>query len=39
MGVCTSKRPDVTQRILDLFGFASYFPFVSGGDTGVEKHD
>jgi phosphoglycolate phosphatase len=39
MGVCTSKRADFAQKILELFGIEHYFSFVSGGDTGVKKRD
>ena len=37
MGVCTSKRADFAEKILQLFGLKPYFSFVSGGDVGVEK--
>jgi phosphoglycolate phosphatase len=37
MGVCTSKRRDFAQRILDMFGLRSCFRFVDGGDVGVKK--
>jgi phosphoglycolate phosphatase len=37
MGVCTSKRQDFAERILEMFGLRSHFRFVSGGDIGVEK--
>ncbi|MEZ5418875.1 MAG: HAD hydrolase-like protein [Vicinamibacterales bacterium] len=39
MGVCTSKRADVAERILALFDLRRYFDFVSGGDVGVGKDD
>lgn len=39
MGVCTSKRADVAERILDVFGLRRYFSFVSGGDVGISKDD
>lgn len=39
MGVCTSKRGDFAQKILELFEIDHYFSFVSGGDTGVKKRD
>lgn len=39
MGVCTSKRFDFAERILDMFGLRSHFSFVSGGDVGVTKRD
>lgn len=37
LGVCTSKRQDFAEKILEMFGIRSYFQFVSGGDIGVHK--
>ena len=37
MGVCTAKTAPVATRILEHFGIADYFRFVSGGDVGVSK--
>ncbi len=41
LGVCTSKRKDFAERILDLFELSNYFHFVDGGvdggDIGIEK--
>jgi phosphoglycolate phosphatase len=37
LGVCTSKRVDFAEKILELFGLRSYFGFVSGGEIGVHK--
>jgi len=37
LGVCSSKRVDFVERILDLFGLRSLFEFVSGGEIGIEK--
>jgi len=39
MGVCTSKRKDIAEKILDLFGLSSHFRFVSGGDVGIKKRE
>ena len=39
MGVCTLKRSDFAERILDLFEIRRYFAFVQGGDIGVTKRD
>ena len=39
MGVCTSKRVDFAQRILEMFGLSRHFGFVSGGDIGITKED
>lgn len=37
MAVCTSKRADFAEKILELFGLRQYFLFVDGGDIGVQK--
>ncbi|PLK47254.1 HAD hydrolase-like protein [Uliginosibacterium sp. TH139] len=37
MGLCTSKRADFAERILDLFGLRQHFYFVSGGDVDIHK--
>ena len=37
LGVCTAKRVDFAERILDLFGIRRHFAFVSGGDIGISK--
>lgn len=37
LGVCTSKRADFAERILERFGVREHFQFVSGGDVGVRK--
>ncbi|MDD5707752.1 MAG: HAD hydrolase-like protein [Kiritimatiellae bacterium] len=37
LGICTSKRRDFAQRILDLFQLRSLFRFVDGGDIGIPK--
>lgn len=37
LGVCTSKRADFAERILEHLGLRHYFAFVSGGDIGIEK--
>ena len=37
MGVCTSKRKDFAERILQMFELSDFFRFVDGGDIGVEK--
>lgn len=38
-GLCTSKRADFAERILELFGLRHHFAFVSGGDIGIAKAD
>jgi phosphoglycolate phosphatase len=37
LGVCTSKRVDFAEQILEMFGLRSLFGFVSGGEIGIEK--
>lgn len=37
LAVCTSKRTDFAERILDLFEIRQYFEFVSGGEVGLPK--
>jgi phosphoglycolate phosphatase len=37
MGVCTSKRKDFAEKILQMFGLSEFFQFVDAGDIGVEK--
>lgn len=37
MAVCTSKRVDFAEQILDLFDLRRFFRFVDGGDVGVHK--
>lgn len=37
MGVCTSKRVDFAEQILEMFGLRAYFRFVSGGEIGTQK--
>ena len=37
LGVCTSKRVDMAEKVLELFGLRSYFTFVNGGEIGTDK--
>ena len=37
LGVCTSKRADFAEKILELFGLRSHFSFVCGGEIGTQK--
>jgi phosphoglycolate phosphatase len=37
LGVCTSKRADFAEKILEMFGLRAYFTFVSGGEIGTHK--
>jgi phosphoglycolate phosphatase len=37
LGICTSKRADFAERILELFDLRHFFGFVNGGDVGIEK--
>ena len=37
LGVCTSKRVDFAERILERFEVRAFFSFVDGGDVGISK--
>jgi len=37
LGVCTSKRRDFAEKILEMFSIREYFQFVDGGDVGIHK--
>ena len=37
LGVCTSKRVDFAEKILEMFGIRSHFCFINGGEIGVHK--
>jgi|SRR5882672_3702986 len=37
LAVCTSKRRDFAERILEMFRLRSFFRFVDGGEIGVHK--
>ena len=37
LGVCTSKRQDFAEQILEMFGLRRHFEFVSGGEIGTPK--
>jgi phosphoglycolate phosphatase len=37
MGICTTKRQDFAQKILQRFDLHTHFRFVSGGDIGIHK--
>ena len=37
LAVCTSKRVDFAEIILDLFNISHLFKVVSGGDVGISK--
>jgi phosphoglycolate phosphatase len=37
LGLCTSKRVDFAEKILEMFGLRPLFGFVSGGEIGTEK--
>jgi len=37
LAVCTSKRKDFAERILEMFGLRHHFSFISGGEIGLEK--
>ena len=37
LGVCTSKRVDMAEKVLELFGLRSFFSFVNGAEIGTHK--
>jgi phosphoglycolate phosphatase len=37
LGLCTSKRSEFAEQILEMFGLRRYFKFVSGGEIGIHK--
>lgn len=37
MAVCTSKRKDFAERILQMFALGDLFQFIDGGEVGVQK--
>ena len=37
LGVCTSKRGDFAEKILELFGLRPHFSFVCGAEIGTQK--
>jgi phosphoglycolate phosphatase len=39
MAVCTSKRVDYSQKILEMFHLQGIFRFVNGGDIGISKKE
>lgn len=39
LAICTSKRSDYAQKILQMFGLDSLFRFVNGGDVGIHKQE
>jgi phosphoglycolate phosphatase len=39
MGLCTSKRADFAEKVLELFQLRGYFSFISGGDIGIKKEE
>ncbi len=39
LGLCTSKRADFAEKILDLFHLLELFKFIDGGDIGISKSD
>lgn len=38
LGICTTKRVDFAERILEHFEIREFFQFVNGGDVGIKKH-
>lgn len=37
LGICTSKRGDFAETILQMFGLRDAFAFISGGNIGIKK--
>ena len=37
MAVCTSKRVDFAEQILEMFGLRHHFRYVDGGEIGIQK--
>lgn len=37
LGICTSKRTDFAEKILEMFSIRKLFTFVDGGDVGIAK--
>jgi phosphoglycolate phosphatase len=37
LGVCTSKRVDFAEKILQMFELDAIFDFIDGGDVGINK--
>lgn len=37
LGLCTGKRVDFAERILELFGLTELFDIIDGGDVGTDK--
>lgn len=37
MAICTSKRVDFAECILEMFDIRQFFTFVNGGDIGISK--
>lgn len=39
MAICTYKRADFTEKILDFFQIRKYFSYISGGTIGISKDE
>jgi phosphoglycolate phosphatase len=37
LGICTSKRVDLAEKVVELFDLRPYFKFVCGGEIGTHK--
>jgi phosphoglycolate phosphatase len=37
MAICTAKRQDFADRILEMFGISHHFQFTNGGEVGIPK--
>jgi phosphoglycolate phosphatase len=38
IALCTAKRQDFAELILDMFGLTHYFQFINGGEIGLPKY-
>ncbi|MFM2304373.1 MAG: hypothetical protein RLZZ135_1783 [Cyanobacteriota bacterium] len=38
MAICTSKRRDFAEKIIEMFGLTHYFKFINGGEVGIHKY-
>jgi phosphoglycolate phosphatase len=38
IAICTSKRQDFAEKIIEMFGLTHYFKFINGGEVGIHKY-
>jgi phosphoglycolate phosphatase len=39
MGICTTKPKNIAEKIVTMFGWHTYFLYISGGDGGLGKDE